>query len=174
MKRILFSHFLNEEILLPNWLIHHRKLFTHGILLDSGSTDRSVQIIKKICPTWDIVKLAPEQTSSPVVDIQMIQYYESQYKDVWKCALNVSEYLIIDNLELYIDKFQREHPNDIGFRVTGVILVDNPTSGTELEQFSDINLITLRRETLGMDSFHIQVIKEIIGQHPLVISIVLV
>jgi len=51
---ILFSSFYNEEYLLPWWLEHHKKIFEHGVLVNYFSTDKSVEIIKKICPTWEI------------------------------------------------------------------------------------------------------------------------
>jgi hypothetical protein len=48
MKTVI-SHFYNEEYMLPWWLKHHRQYFDHGILIDYGSTDKSLDIIKKIC-----------------------------------------------------------------------------------------------------------------------------
>ncbi|MEW9106591.1 glycosyltransferase family 2 protein, partial [Paenibacillus sp.] len=50
--RILISHFYNEEYLLPWWLKHHAPLFDHGILINRGSTDRSVDICKQLVPHW--------------------------------------------------------------------------------------------------------------------------
>ena len=41
-----YFSFYNEEYLLPWWLAHHTKLFDHGILINKGSTDRSVEICK--------------------------------------------------------------------------------------------------------------------------------
>ena len=52
----VISHFFNEEYLLPFWLEHHSKIFDHGIMIDYCSTDRSVEIIRKFCPSWTIVK----------------------------------------------------------------------------------------------------------------------
>ncbi|MBJ3789276.1 glycosyltransferase family 2 protein, partial [Bacillus sp. OA1] len=46
MKKTIISHFYNEEYLLPWWLMHHTKIFDHGILINRGSTDRSVEICK--------------------------------------------------------------------------------------------------------------------------------
>ena len=53
---VIISSFYNEEYLLPWWLEHHKKIFKHGILFDYFSTDRSVDIIKRICPDWEIRK----------------------------------------------------------------------------------------------------------------------
>jgi len=51
---ILISSFFNEEYLLPWWLEHHKKMFKHGVLVNYFSTDKSVEIIKEICPNWEI------------------------------------------------------------------------------------------------------------------------
>ena len=56
MNKTVLTHFYNEEYLLPWWLDHHKKYFDHGILIDYASTDKSVEIIKEICPTWTEVK----------------------------------------------------------------------------------------------------------------------
>ena len=55
MRKTVVTHFFNEEYLLPWWLEHHKKYFDHGVMIDYNSTDSSVEIIKKICPTWTIV-----------------------------------------------------------------------------------------------------------------------
>ena len=55
MTKTVLTHFYNEEYLLPWWLSHHKKIFDHGILIDYHSTDRSREIIKAICPTWEII-----------------------------------------------------------------------------------------------------------------------
>lgn len=55
-NKTVLTHFYNEEYMLPWWLEHHKKIFNHGVLVDYNSTDNSVKIIKKICPTWEVVK----------------------------------------------------------------------------------------------------------------------
>jgi hypothetical protein len=64
MVKTVITNFYNEEYLLPWWLKHHKKIFDHGVLINNGSTDDSVKIIKKICPKWEIVN-----SSSPEYDI---------------------------------------------------------------------------------------------------------
>ncbi|ARF11771.1 glycosyltransferase family 2 [Klosneuvirus KNV1] len=137
MKTTLFAHILNEEILLPSWLNHHKKLFSHGVIMDCGSTDKSIQIINDICPTWEIIQLTNDEIKS--MDIQKIEDMESK-TDGWKCALNVSEYLIIDDLNRYLKEFENNNPNSIGVRATGIIIVDQPNN-TSIQQFNDPNLM---------------------------------
>ena len=54
MKLTVISGIYNEEYLLPFWLEHHRKIFDHGVIVDWHSTDRSLEIIREMCPTWEI------------------------------------------------------------------------------------------------------------------------
>jgi hypothetical protein len=54
-NKTIICHFYNEEYLLPWWLNHHKKIFNDGLMINYGSTDRSVELIKQICPTWKIV-----------------------------------------------------------------------------------------------------------------------
>ena len=68
MKKTIISHFYNEEYLLPFWLKHHSKMFDHGILIDYNSTDRSVDIIREICPTWEIIDSRNELFDAVLID----------------------------------------------------------------------------------------------------------
>src|SRR5436853_1947529 len=139
MKRTLISHILNEEILLPSWLHHHKKLFTHGVILDCGSTDKSIDIIREMCPTWEIHDVSKEDISHPNLDVNMVQVEETKIEG-WKMCLNVSEYLIIDDLEKYLLNLECKNPKVIGVRATGVTLVDR-IDDTNLDQFADPNLL---------------------------------
>lgn len=87
-------HFYNEEYMLPWWLMHHREVFDHGILIDYDSTDRSLEIIKEYCPTWQVVKSRNRQFGAVKCDEEII-YYESTITG-WKMCLNVTEYLVGD------------------------------------------------------------------------------
>lgn len=137
MQRTLLSHILNEEILLPAWLTHHKKLFTHGIIFDCGSTDKSLQIIKEICPTWTIKDISGEDISNEKLDIAMIQSEETKING-WKCCLNVTEYLVIDNLEKYLLNYEQNNPKSLGVKTNGVIIVDRFTN---IDHFNDINFL---------------------------------
>lgn len=48
-KVILLSNIYNEEYLLPFWCTHHKSMFDHAVIVDYGSTDKSIDIIKEIC-----------------------------------------------------------------------------------------------------------------------------
>lgn len=102
MKTIL-SHFYNEEYLLPFWLNHHKKFFDHGIMIDYESTDKSVDIIKDLCPTWEIVKTRNSCFDARAVDKE-VEYYESTI-DGWRICLNTTEFLIGDFSTLLVDPY---------------------------------------------------------------------
>ena len=54
-KLTVISHVYNEEYLIPFWLKHTARIFDHGIIVDYCSTDRTREIIKEMCPTWEVI-----------------------------------------------------------------------------------------------------------------------
>lgn len=95
MKTII-SHFFNEEYLLPFWLEHH-SFFDHGIMIDYYSTDRSVEIIRKRCPTWTIVKTKNTKDGKPNFDAVLVDNEVSELEKTvngFKICLNTTEFLI--------------------------------------------------------------------------------
>ena len=51
----VLTHVRNEELLMPHWLRHHLSLFDHGVIVDRGSTDRTLAIVRELAPDWEIV-----------------------------------------------------------------------------------------------------------------------
>jgi hypothetical protein len=92
MKKTLISHIWNEEYLLPWWLNHHKKYFDHGIIIDYHSTDRSVEIIKEICPTWEVVPSINQKMSALTLERET-EDIERKHPG-WKMVLNTTEFLI--------------------------------------------------------------------------------
>ena len=118
MNKTVLTHFYNEEYLLPWWLDHHKKYFDHGILIDYASTDRSVEIIKEICPTWTVVKSKNEFFEAKLCDEEIIDY-ESTVPG-WKIALNITEFLVGD-YSILTDK-----PNQYYIMPCCVMIDDTP------------------------------------------------
>lgn len=94
MRKTILTHFYNEEYLLPWWLEHHKKHFDWGVLINYGSTDRSVEIIKDICPKWKVVDSINDWFDARLCDDEVIKY-ERQIPG-WKITLNVTEFLVGD------------------------------------------------------------------------------
>lgn len=101
----LLCHFFNEEYLLPWWLKHHKKMFDRAIMIDYASTDRSVEIIKEICPEWEI-----RPSRNKVFGMRSINEEVEDIErtiDGWRICLNVTEFLLGDlstMLSLYDEK----------------------------------------------------------------------
>ena len=94
MTKTLLCHFYNEEYMLPWFLNHHTQIFDHGVMIDYHSTDRSVEIIKEICPTWDIVTSRNPNFQADNIDTEVMDIE----RDIegWKICLNVTEQMIGD------------------------------------------------------------------------------
>ena len=118
MKTIL-SHFYNEEYLLPFWLEHHKKIFDHGILIDYHSNDRSVEIIKTICPNWEVVKSRNEFFGATSIDRE-VEDIEIKING-WRICLNTTEF-IIGNFNI-LENISQE----TNFLIPACIMVDNQT-----------------------------------------------
>jgi hypothetical protein len=92
IKKTIISHFYNEEFLLPWWLSHHKKYFDHGIMIDYNSTDKSLDIIRDICPTWEIRPSINKDFDAVMVDREVMDI-ESGI-DGWKICLNTTEFIL--------------------------------------------------------------------------------
>ena len=101
--RIVIMHIRNEEYLLPWWLKHHVSKFDHGVIIDYKSSDRSLDIIKQLAPTWEVVPSRNElwgavEADKEVVDVQFSLY--DRFPNAWITSLNVTEFLLGDTTKL--------------------------------------------------------------------------
>lgn len=95
--KIVISHIYNEEFLLPYWLKHTKLFFDHGIIIDYQSTDKSLEIIKEICPNWEIRPSKLEYFGARENDIQVMEVESEtrkKFPDAWMMALNTTEFLV--------------------------------------------------------------------------------
>lgn len=90
MKTVI-CHFFNEEHLLPWWLNHHKQIFDHGIMIDYHSTDRSMEIIREICPDWELRYTRNKYFDSTPID-QEVMDIEKELEG-WRMCLNTTEFL---------------------------------------------------------------------------------
>jgi hypothetical protein len=94
MKATVLTNIYNEEYLLPFWLEHHKKIFDHGIIIDYWSTDKSVEICKQICPTWEVRTTTNPYFGAIEIDIEFMEI-EKSIEGI-KMHLNTTEFLFID------------------------------------------------------------------------------
>ena len=112
-KVVLFSHFYNEELLLPFWIDHHRHMFDYAMLVNFNSTDRSVDIIRSRAPegwkvhhwgsNFDLVKFRKDFMAN-----------EKMFPDSWKIFLTTTEFLVHDDLSTLL--MQESMPSAFRFR----------------------------------------------------------
>ena len=116
MKTIV-SHFYNEEYLLPWWLNHHKQIFDHGILIDYNSTDASVDIIRDICPNWEVVKTRNKHFDAIAIDEETMDIEKDLQR--WRIILNTTEFLI-GNFNSLVN-----NEDKIDFFIPALIMVDS-------------------------------------------------
>lgn len=92
MQSVAICHFYNEEFLLPFWLKHHSEIFDHGVMINYGSTDNSVNIIKELCPDWTLIDSENEYFDAILCDFEVMKC-EQYFKNFIKVALNVTEFV---------------------------------------------------------------------------------
>jgi hypothetical protein len=92
MRLTVISGIYNEEYLLPFWLDHHRKIFDHGVIIDWHSTDRSLEIVREMCPTWEIRTTTNATFGADEID-QEFMSVEREFEG-YKMVLNTTEFLI--------------------------------------------------------------------------------
>lgn len=91
-KLTVLTNVYNEEYLLPFWLEYHKRMFDHGIVIDYRSTDSSMDIVRRICPTWEI-----RTTKNSHFDAQNI---DEEFMEIeptvpgYKIVLNTTEFLV--------------------------------------------------------------------------------
>lgn len=140
MRKTVITHFFNEEYLLPWWIQHHQKHFDFGLLIDYGSTDRSVEIIKDLCPDWAVVDSVNEWFDARLCDQEVMTY--EQGLDGWKIVLNTTEFLV-GNYSILNDVADQE------IRIPCVVMVDEDPN--QIPQHS-VSLVEQKRFGIPYDT----------------------
>ncbi len=123
IKVTVISHFWNNAAILPYWLRHHVRLFDHGIMIDHGASDGSVELIRRYAPSWEIrqTERCQEAFIASAADREVMAIEEEVAG--WKMVLNVTEFLITTDVKAYIRSLPR-HVH--GVTTSGVVLVEAP------------------------------------------------
>lgn len=106
-------------------------MFDHGILIDHGSTDNSIDICRDIAPHWKIVRSRLSKFDAWLNDFEVMSY-EMEITG-WKVVLNVTEFLVsnpgLDEIESYLLQTKK-----LGVAATGMTMVDKqPTDLIEAD-----------------------------------------
>jgi hypothetical protein len=90
----LISHVYNEEFLLPFFIEHHYDKFDEGIILDYGSSDASLRILKKLAPRWSIIDCSGEAFDALKLD-SLVHSIEEKIIDTC-LVLTITEFFVGD------------------------------------------------------------------------------
>lgn len=103
MNSTILTHFYNEEFLLPLWLNHHRKFFESGILFDYGSTDRSVEIIRDICPHWQVRPSKNIYFDHIDCDIEIMEAESQLNPSSFRTSITCTEFIVGNIMKVLSD-----------------------------------------------------------------------
>lgn len=147
--RFVICHILNEEYLLQWWLPHHKQKFDHGIIIDYGSTDGSIDLIKHHTPTWQVVKSVNKNFRAQDIDVEVMHYERSiqeQFPRAWMITLNVTEFLI-GNTKRLMNAYKAKKPCKIQKLLPCDVMIDMPD-----QEFTepDHNIPLVQQRTFGM------------------------
>ena len=97
----MVTHFRNEEMLMPFFIIQHAPLFDKAIAIDFFSNDRSAQILRDYAPaSWKIVMSdSGVEFDAAKTDIQVMNV-EKQFPDDWVMALTTTKFLVHPHFRL--------------------------------------------------------------------------
>jgi nucleoside-diphosphate-sugar epimerase/2-polyprenyl-3-methyl-5-hydroxy-6-metoxy-1,4-benzoquinol methylase len=95
----MVTHFYNEEMLLPYFIRHHAGLFDEVIMIDSGSTDKSRQIISEQAPsTWRVVDSKNRDIFDAYRMDEEVVEQEKALSTCWRMALTTTEFVVHPDL----------------------------------------------------------------------------
>jgi UDP-glucose 4-epimerase len=116
IKTTLLTNVFNEEYLLPFWLHHHKNIFDEIVIVDYNSTDKSMEICRRICPDCKIIKTRNEYFDAEEIDREFMDI-ENGIEGI-KIVLNTTEFLFCET-ELR-DIFQYNTNSPISYAITAV------------------------------------------------------
>ena len=99
-KVIMTTHFFNEELLMPQFIRNHAPMFDEVVLIDNGSNDSSVDIIRSQAPpSWRVIPSRSNVSfEADGIDQQVMDVERSICSGCWRVALTTTEFLIHPNL----------------------------------------------------------------------------
>lgn len=117
-------HFFNEELLIGDWIDHHKTIFDHAVLIDHHSTDRSRKIAEDKLPEgWKIITSRLSDFDASQNDAEVMDV-ERSLPEGWKMALNTTEFIFHPNLAQLLSQLENEHPTALAFGSRAACLID--------------------------------------------------
>ncbi|WP_373426112.1 glycosyltransferase family 2 protein [Paenibacillus radicibacter] len=105
--------------------MHHTAMFDYGILINRGSTDRSVEICKQFAPHWEVRNSRFREFDAYDVD-QEVMEIESQISG-WKMTLTISEFLVCWDKPAFFSSLYTAGHRMYSIRI--IMMIDDPKFG---------------------------------------------
>ena len=104
----MVSHFYNEEMMMPYWVLHHAHMFDEVVVIDHRSTDKSAQIFREYAPSsWQLVNTTLQYFDAAGTD-QEVGRYEQTFISPWRVALTTTEFIIHPDLAGDLESLERD------------------------------------------------------------------
>jgi hypothetical protein len=132
----LISHFYNEEFLLLGFCKHWGRLVDHAVMIDYHSTDNSRDVIRSICPTWEIVESRNNSFDAMGCDLECIDY-EQRFRG-WKFVANSTEILLHWDLRGFLEQWEQEHPDVEAIGMTSAVMCQGPDEPLDYDLDGDL------------------------------------
>ena len=134
-KTTLLTNIYNEEYLLPFWLQHHKSMFDDLIIVDYRSTDKSLEICKKIWPNCKIITTRNKDFDAEEIDKEFMDL-EKEIEGI-KMVLNTTEFLLSEKpIKEIFSKFQE--PKSLLVNVNSPYSNNNYNINNNYELFSNL------------------------------------
>jgi hypothetical protein len=101
----------NEQLMLPHFLAHHRRFYDRIFILDDGSTDRSVEILKRESKVSVSRSTRSESESYILFNTHWFNeaWKESRNKADWVVVGNIDEFTYARDLPGYLERCAQKH-----------------------------------------------------------------
>lgn len=131
-KLTILTNVYNEEWLLPFWIQHHLPLCDHCVVVDYGSTDSSLSIIKEMAPSWEIRKTRNNFFDAEQIDQEFMDIEKSLPNDRFVIVLNTTEFLV-GNIRELVNSVEEGH--NVCYKLTCYIALNPET--TDPDNYTD-------------------------------------
>jgi glycosyltransferase involved in cell wall biosynthesis len=135
-------------------------MFDTFLIIDDGSTDRSLDIVRELAPEWKIVKSRREDFNALEVDLEVIDWEKTLPCSSldWKLTLNATEWILHPDWKKHLQEQIQNNPGVRAFGFPSYCLIDSgDTSGLPVDikhHFWGYRSVDLPPHVQAMPRFH--------------------
>lgn len=124
MKLHCIMNFHNEELLMKDWILHHRSIYDEVLLVNHRSVDSSLDLIKEYAPDhWKLIDTTTTCFDAQANDNELMKLEELSYDgNRWIYVSNTTEFIWKKSLKEYLEIQDTAGHSCIGMR--NYILID--------------------------------------------------